>query len=299
MTQELTHNYDLRDGYEHILSGKVRDLFRTPQERILMVTSDRISAYDWVLPTEIPDKGRILNLISQWWFAQLQGLVFNHTTTSKVPKSVIGRAVVCEPLEMFPVECVVRGYLAGSGYADYVTTRKISGNGLPPGLKEGALLPKPLFTPATKAPVGEHDENITYDDVIVELGQEEAQELKRLSTAVYEYAAEISSRKGLILADTKCEFGVALGGKYQGQIILGDEILTPDSFRYWEKELWNPGGPQPSFDKQFVRDWLSSPESGWDKNSGEAPPPLPDEIVTKTRTKYVEAYERITGEKFE
>lgn len=299
MTQELTHNYDLPDGYEHILSGKVRDLFRTPQERILMVTSDRISAYDWVLPTEIPDKGRILNLISQWWFAQLQGLVFNHTTTSKVPKSVIGRAVVCEPLEMFPVECVVRGYLAGSGYADYVTTRKISGNGLPPGLKEGALLPKPLFTPATKAPVGEHDENITYDDVIVELGQEEAQELKRLSTAVYEYAAEISSRKGLILADTKCEFGVALGGKYQGQIILGDEILTPDSSRYWEKELWNPGGLQPSFDKQFVRDWLSSPESGWDKNSGEAPPPLPDEIVTKTRTKYVEAYERITGEKFE
>ncbi|HBK38893.1 MAG TPA: phosphoribosylaminoimidazolesuccinocarboxamide synthase [Actinobacteria bacterium] len=299
MTQELTHNYDLPDGYEHILSGKVRDLFRTPQERILMVTSDRISAYDWVLPTEIPDKGRILNLISQWWFAQLQGLVSNHTTTSKVPKSVIGRAVVCEPLEMFPVECVVRGYLAGSGYADYVTTRKISGNGLPPGLKEGALLPKPLFTPATKAPVGEHDENITYDDVIVELGQEEAQELKRLSTAVYGYGAEISSRKGLILADTKCEFGVALGGKYQGQIILGDEILTPDSSRYWEKELWNPGGPQLSFDKQFVRDWLSSPESGWDKNSGEAPPPLPDEIVAKTRTKYVEAYERITGEKFE
>ena len=299
MTQQLAHNYDLPDGYEHILSGKVRDLFRTPQERILMVTSDRISAYDWVLPTEIPDKGRILNLISQWWFAQLQGLVFNHTTTSKVPKSVTGRAVVCEPLEMFPVECVVRGYLAGSGYSDYLATRKISGNGLPPGLKEGALLPKPLFTPATKAPLGQHDENITYDDVIVELGQEEAQELKRLSTAVYEYAAEISSRKGLILADTKCEFGVALGGKYQGQIILGDEVLTPDSSRYWEKELWNPGGPQPSFDKQFVRDWLSSPESGWDKNSGEAPPPLPDEIVEKTRAKYVEAYERITGEKFE
>ena len=210
-----------------------------------------------------------------------------------------GRAVVCEPLEMFPVECVVRSYLAGSGYSDYLATRKISGNGLPPGLKEGALLPKPLFTPATKAPLGQHDENITYDDVTVELGQEEAQELKRLSTAVYEYAAEISSRKGLILADTKCEFGVALGGKYQGQIILGDEVLTPDSSRYWEKELWNPGGPQPSFDKQFVRDWLTSPESGWDKNSGEAPPPLPDEIVEKTRAKYVEAYERITGEKFE
>ncbi len=163
MTQQLAHNYDLPADYEHIYSGKVRDLFRTPQERILMVTSDRISAYDWVLPTEIPDKGRILNSISQWWFAQLQGLVFNHTTTSKVPKSVTGRAVVCEPLEMFPVECVVRGYLAGSGYSDYLATRKISGNGLPPGLKEGALLPKPLFTPATKAPLGQHDENITYD----------------------------------------------------------------------------------------------------------------------------------------
>jgi phosphoribosylaminoimidazole-succinocarboxamide synthase len=298
VTQKLSHNYDLPEDYVHIYSGKVRDIFRTPQDRLLMVTSDRISAYDWVLQTEIPDKGRILNSISQWWFGQLQGLVFNHTTTSKVPKSVAGRAVVCEPLEMFPVECVVRGYLAGSGYSDYLATRKISGNGLPPGLKDGALLPKPLFTPATKAPLGEHDVNITYDDVIVELGQEEAQELKRLSTAIYEYAADRVSRKGLILADTKFEFGIALGGKYQGQIILGDEALTPDSSRYWEKALWNPGGPQPSFDKQFVRDWLTSPESGWDKNSGEAPPPLPEEIVEKTRDKYIEAYERITGETF-
>ncbi|MCF8539745.1 MAG: phosphoribosylaminoimidazolesuccinocarboxamide synthase, partial [Candidatus Nanopelagicales bacterium] len=194
----MNTTYDLPEGYEHVYSGKVRDIYRNSQGRFLLITSDRISAYDWVLPTEIPDKGKILNGISQWWFAQLEGLVHNHTTTSKVPKSVEGRAVVCEPLDMFPVECVVRGYLAGSGYADYVRDRKICGQGLPPGLKDGALLPKPLFTPATKAAVGDHDVNITYDEVIVELGQEEAQELKRLSLSVYEYAAEKMARKGLI-----------------------------------------------------------------------------------------------------
>jgi len=295
----ITTNYDLPDGYEHVFSGKIRDIYRNSQGRFLLITSDRISAYDWVLPTEIPDKGRVLNGISQWWFSQLEGVVHNHTTTSKVPKSVEGRAVLCEPLEMFPVECVVRGYLAGSGYADYLRERKISGQGLPPGLKDGALLPKPLFTPATKAAIGEHDVSITYDELIVELGQEEAQELKRLSLSVYEYAAEKMLRKGLILADTKFEFGIALGGKYKDRIILGDEVLTPDSSRYWEKDQWNPGGAQPSFDKQFVRDWLTSPASGWSKDSGEAPPPLPPEIVEKTREKYVQAYERITGSKFE
>lgn len=295
----MTNKYDLPEEYEHVYSGKVRDIYRNTQGRFLLVTSDRISAYDWVLPTEIPDKGKILNGISQWWFAALEGLVPNHTTTSKVPKSVAGRAVVCEPLEMFPVECVVRGYLAGSGFADYLRERKICGQGLPPGLKDGALLPKPLFTPATKAAIGEHDINITYDEVIVELGQEEAQELKRMSLAVYEYAAEKVARRGLILADTKFEFGTALGGKYKGRIVLGDEVLTPDSSRYWERDEWSPGGAQPSFDKQYVRDWLTSPASGWDKNSGEAPPPLPDEIVEKTRAKYIEAFVRITGEKFE
>jgi len=295
----VTNKYDLPEEYEHVYSGKVRDIYRNTQGRFLLVTSDRISAYDWVLPTEIPDKGKILNGISQWWFAALEGLVPNHTTTSKVPKSVAGRAVVCEPLEMFPVECVVRGYLAGSGFADYLRERKICGQGLPPGLKDGALLPKPLFTPATKAAIGEHDINITYDEVIVELGQEEAQELKRMSLAVYEYAAEKVARRGLILADTKFEFGTALGGKYKGRIVLGDEVLTPDSSRYWERDEWSPGGAQPSFDKQYVRDWLTSPASGWDKNSGEAPPPLPDEIVEKTRAKYIEAFVRITGEKFE
>lgn len=292
-------NYNLPEGFEHVYSGKVRDIYKNVHGRYLIITSDRISAYDWVLPTEIPDKGKILNGISQWWFSALEGLVNNHTTTSKVPKVVEGRAVLCEPLDMFPVECVVRGYLAGSGYTDYVRDRKICGQGLPPGLKDGSRLPKPLFTPATKAAVGDHDINITYDEVIVELGQEEAQELKRQSLAVYEYAADRMSRKGLILADTKFEFGVALSGKNKGKIVVGDEVLTPDSSRYWEADRWEPGGPQPSFDKQFVRDWLTSPESGWDKNSGEAPPALPEEIVAKTREKYLEAYFRITGEKFE
>jgi phosphoribosylaminoimidazole-succinocarboxamide synthase len=299
VTSAIATQYELPEGYEHVYSGKVRDIYRNTQGRFLIITSDRISAYDWILPTEIPDKGRILNGISQWWFSQLEGLVHNHISSTKVPKSVQGRAVVCEPLEMFPTECVVRGYLAGSGYSDYVRERKICGQGLPPGLKDGALLPKPLFTPATKAAVGEHDINITYDELIVDLGQEEAQELKRLSLSIYEYAAEKVSRRGLILADTKFEFGIALGGKYKGQIVLGDEVLTPDSSRYWEADSWNPGGPQPSFDKQFVRDWLTSPESGWNKDSGEAPPELPQEVVEKTREKYVEAYERITGEKFE
>ena len=299
MTSAIATQYELPEGYEHVYSGKVRDIYRNTQGRFLIITSDRISAYDWILPTEIPDKGRILNGISQWWFSQLEGLVHNHISSTKVPKSVQGRAVVCEPLEMFPTECVVRGYLAGSGYSDYVRERKICGQGLPPGLKDGALLPKPLFTPATKAAVGEHDINITYDELIVDLGQEEAQELKRLSLSIYEYAAEKVSRRGLILADTKFEFGIALGGKYKGQIVLGDEVLTPDSSRYWKADAWSPGGPQPSFDKQFVRDWLTSPASGWDKDSEEAPPELPQEVVEKTREKYVEAYERITGDKFE
>jgi phosphoribosylaminoimidazole-succinocarboxamide synthase len=299
VTSAPVTQYELPEGYEHVYSGKVRDIYRNTQGRFLIITSDRISAYDWILPTEIPDKGRILNGISQWWFSQLEGLVHNHISSTKVPKSVQGRAVVCEPLEMFPTECVVRGYLAGSGYSDYVRERKICGQGLPPGLKDGSLLPKPLFTPATKAAVGEHDVNITYDELIVDLGQEEAQELKRLSLSIYEHAAEKVSRRGLILADTKFEFGIALGGKYKGQIVLGDEVLTPDSSRYWEAGTWTPGGPQPSFDKQFVRDWLTSPASGWSKDSGEAPPELPQEVIEKTREKYVEAYERITGEKFE
>ena len=291
-------DYGLGPEYEHVYSGKVRDLYRTPDGRLLFVASDRISAYDWVLPTPIPDKGRVLTALSSWWFKRLEGVVPNHKASGKIPKAVAGRAMVCEPLDMLPVECVVRGYLAGSGLTDYLAQGSICGNGLPPGLKDGSLLPKPIFTPATKAELGEHDENVTFDEVIVTIGQEEAQELKRMSLLVYEFAQEIARERGLILADTKLEFGFARSGKNAGRIVLADEVLTPDSSRYWSADTWHPGGPQPSFDKQFVRDWLTSPESGWDRRSDTPPPPLPDEVVEQTRAKYVEAYERITGEAF-
>lgn len=289
-------NYDLPTDYTHVYSGKVRDLYRTPDGRLLFIASDRISAYDWVLPSLIPDKGRILTQLSLWWFDRLTDIVPNHVTTAAVPESVRGRAMVCEPLEMFPVECVARGYLSGSGLKDYQATGRIGGNGLPPGLVDGSLLPKPLFTPATKAALGEHDVNITYDEVIVMLGQEEAQELKRLTMAIYERAALMAADVGLILADTKFEFGIAQSGKHRGSIVLGDEVLTPDSSRYWDADLWQPGGSQPSFDKQFVRDWLMSPEAQW--NRVDPPPALPEAVIEQTRAKYIDAYERITGERF-
>jgi phosphoribosylaminoimidazole-succinocarboxamide synthase len=202
--------------------------------------------------------------------------------------------MICSNLDMFPVECVVRGYLAGSGLSEYREKASVCGVNLPPGLKDGSRLPKTIFTPATKAPMGEHDENVTFDEVVATIGQEEAQLLRRFSLAVYERAAEIADDRGLILADTKFEFGT----RPDGTIVLADEILTPDSSRYWPAESWDPGHPQPSFDKQYVRDWLTSPDSGWDRNSGEAPPPLPEDVVEKTRQKYIEAYERLTGKRF-
>lgn len=299
MTTIPVTDYGLPEGYTHVYSGKVRDLYRTPDERLLFIASDRISAYDWVLPTTIPDKGRILTKLSLWWFQMLEGVVPNHLETTAVPKVVAGRAMICEPLEMLPVECVVRGYLAGSGLADYNATRQICGNGLPPGLVDGSPLPKPIFTPATKAAIGDHDENVTFDEVVITIGQEEAQELKRLSLDIYRRADALAHQRGLILADTKFEFGFGTTGKNKGKIVLADEVLTPDSSRYWPLDQWEPGHAQPSFDKQFVRDWLTSPASGWDKNSDTPPPPLPDEIVEKTRAKYIEAYEIMTGEKFE
>ncbi|MFM7598779.1 MAG: phosphoribosylaminoimidazolesuccinocarboxamide synthase [Actinomycetota bacterium] len=292
------NDYGLPDGYRHIYSGKVRDLVEAPGGRILFVASDRISAYDWVLPTPIPDKGRILTQLSLWWFDRLEGVVLNHVESTQVPAAVRGRAMLCQRLEMMPVECVVRGYLAGSGLTEYNETRSICGNGLPPGLVDGSKLPKAIFTPATKAPMGEHDVNVTYDETIVLIGQEEAQDLKRMSLDVYRRASAIAEERGLILADTKFEFGIATAGRYKGRMVLADEVLTPDSSRYWPADQWAPGGPQPSFDKQFVRDWLTSPASGWDRHSGEPPPPLPDEVVEKTRAKYVEAYERLTGREF-
>ena len=290
--------YDLPEGFTHVYSGKVRDLYRTPDDRLLFVASDRISAYDWVLPTPIPDKGRILTQLSLWWFDQLQGVVATHVASGNVPAAVRGRAMICERLDMIPVECVIRGYLTGSGLADYQRTGSICGVGLPPGLKDGSLLPKPIFTPATKAAVGEHDENVTFDEVVIAIGQEEAQEIRRLSLDVYRRAEATARERGLILADTKFEFGIGVTGKHAGRIVLADEVLTPDSSRYWPAADWQPGGPQPSFDKQFVRDWLTSPASGWDRTGTEPPPPLPDEVVERTRAKYVEAYERLTGETF-
>jgi phosphoribosylaminoimidazole-succinocarboxamide synthase len=290
-------DYDLPEGFEFIGSGKVRDLFRTPDGRLLFVASDRISAFDWILPTLIPDKGRILTGLSTWWFNLLPEIP-SHATGAAVPATVRGRAMVCEQLEMLPVECVVRGYLAGSGLADYRDRGSICGVGLPPGLREGSELPKPIFTPATKAAVGEHDVNVTFDEVMAAIGQEEAQELKRLSLEVYRRAQGRCAKAGLILADTKFEFGIGIRGRHAGQVVLADEILTPDSSRFWDHDTWLPGGPQPSFDKQIVRDWLTSPASGWAKDSGDPPPPLPDEVVERTRARYVQAYERITGEAF-
>lgn len=298
MTSAPAPDYGLGPEYVHIYSGKVRDLYSTPDDRLLFVASDRISAYDWVLPTLIPDKGRILTALSKWWFKRLEGVVPNHVASGRIPKAVAGRAMVCERLDMLPIECVVRGYLSGSGLTDYLAQGSICGNGLPPGLKDGSLLPKHLFTPATKAAIGDHDENVTFDEVIVEIGQEEAQEIKRMSLAIYEVALETARERGLILADTKFEFGFARSGKNAGRIVLADEVLTPDSSRYWSEATWSPGGPQPSFDKQFVRDWLTSPESGWDKSSNTPPPPLPEHVVEQTRAKYIEAYEILTGETF-
>lgn len=297
MTAPLV-DYGLPAEYEHVYSGKVRDLFSTPGDRLLFIASDRISAYDWVLPTLIPDKGTILTKLSLWWFEQLADIVPSHVSRASAPALIRERAMVCERLDMFPVECVVRGYLAGSGLADYRATQKICGQGLPPGLKDGSRLPKPIFTPATKAEVGEHDMNITFDEVVIAIGQEEAQQLRRISLAVYERADAIAREQGLILADTKFEIGLGRSGKYAGDYVLADEVLTPDSSRYWPADQWEPGHVQPSFDKQFVRDWLTSPESGWDKDSQTPPPELPVHIVEQTRAKYVEAYERLTGEVF-
>jgi phosphoribosylaminoimidazole-succinocarboxamide synthase len=280
-------------GAVHVHSGKVRDLYRLPDGTLLMVASDRISAYDFVLETPIPDKGRILTQLSLWWFERLADLAPHHVVSTDVPNEVRGRAVVCEPLSMYPVECVARGYLAGSGLVDYRATGEVCGVPLPPGLEDGSRLDAPIFTPATKAELGEHDENVSYDDVAGRIGAARAAELRDLTIIVYRRAEGIAKERGIVLADTKLEFGA----RADGTTVLADEVLTPDSSRFWPAESWQPGRPQPSYDKQFVRDWLTSPASGWDRHSGEPPPPLPDEVVARTRAKYVEAYERLTGER--
>lgn len=282
------------DGLRRLHSGKVRDLYETADGLLLMVASDRISAFDFVLPTPVPDKGRILTQLSLWWFDQLADLVPNHVLSTGVPAEVAGRAMLCRRLDMFPVECVARGYLTGSGLADYSSSGTVCGHALPPGLVDGSELPEPLFTPATKAALGEHDENVTYDDVVRTVGEQPAAELRRLTLAVYDRARTVALDRGIVLADTKLEFGRT----GDGRVLLADEVLTPDSSRFWPADQWQPGRPQASYDKQFVRDWLTSPASGWDRAGGDPPPPLPDEVVDATRARYVDAYERLTGRPF-
>ncbi|MEU7254974.1 phosphoribosylaminoimidazolesuccinocarboxamide synthase [Streptomyces rimosus] len=282
-------------GLTHLHTGKVRDLYQNAAGDLIMVASDRISAFDWVLPTEIPDKGRVLTQLSLWWFDQLADLIPNHVLSTELPPGAPadweGRTTVCKSLAMIPVECVARGYLTGSGLVEYQQTRTVCGLALPEGLTDGSELPAAIFTPATKAAVGEHDENVPYEEVARQIGAETAAQLRQATLAVYGRARDIARERGIVLADTKFEFG------FDGaeQLTLADEVLTPDSSRFWPADTWEPGRAQPSFDKQFVRDWLTSPASGWDRGSEQPPPPLPQETVDRTRAKYIEAYERLTG----
>ncbi|WKD33874.1 phosphoribosylaminoimidazolesuccinocarboxamide synthase [Streptomyces xanthophaeus] len=284
-------------GLVHLHTGKVRDLYRDEDGRLVMVASDRMSAFDWVLPTEIPDKGRVLTQLSLWWFDQLADLVPNHVISTDLPAGApadwAGRTLICKNLDMVPVECVARGYLTGSGLVEYDQTRTVCGLALPEGLVDGSELPAPIFTPAAKAAVGEHDENVSYEEVARTAGAETAALLRQTTLAVYTRAREIARERGIILADTKFEFGF---DPKDGTLVAADEVLTPDSSRFWPADQWEPGRSQPSFDKQYVRDWLTSPESGWDRK-GELPPPaLPAEVVARTSAKYIEAFERLTGQ---
>jgi phosphoribosylaminoimidazole-succinocarboxamide synthase len=282
-------------GYRHVYSGKVRDLYEPldGSAEVLVVASDRVSAYDWVLPTPIPGKGAVLTALTLWWFERLADLVPTHLVSAQdVPQAVRGRAMRCRRLQMVPVECVARGYLTGSGLVDYRATGSVCGIALPAGLTDGSRLPEALFTPASKAPQGEHDENISFADVVALVGADEADALRATTLAVYTRAEQVARACGLIVADTKLEFGHAEPG---GPLVLGDEVLTPDSSRFWPSERWQPGRAQPSFDKQYVRDWLSSPASGWDRHGGQPPPSLPPEVVERTQARYVEAYRRLTG----
>ena len=277
-------------GWRPLKSGKVRDLYINDAGEILLVASDRISAYDWIMPTPIPEKGRLLTQLSLFWFDKLSNIVPNHVLSTDVPAEVSGRAIICKSLEIFPVECVARGYLAGSGWSEYQANQSICGVALPSGLVDGSELSMPIFTPATKAEVGAHDENISFEKAGSIIGLAQIRELERLTLALYSTAREYARGRGIIIADTKFEFGL----DSHGVITLADEVLTPDSSRFWPAESWRPGGAQPSYDKQYLRDWLTS--IGWDKQS--PPPPLPDEVVEKTRARYGEAYAALTGEKF-
>lgn len=284
-------------------SGKVRRLYALPDAvdtadgrapgRLLMVATDAISAFDHVLASTIPDKGAVLTKLSLWWFGQLADLIPHHVVSTDVPGPVTGRALVTERLDMVPVECVVRGYLTGSGWAEYVRSGTVTGIALPAGLRDGDRLPEPIFTPAIKAELGEHDENVPFSRIVELHGEALADALREASLRIYARAEQVARERGVILADTKFEFGL----RPDGTLVLGDEVLTPDSSRFWDAQQWEPGGVQPSFDKQFVRDWLAH-ESGWDKGGNTLPPPLPASVVAATRDRYVEAYTRLTGHSF-
>ena len=279
-------------SYAHIASGKVRDIYEIDDNTLLMVVSDRISAYDHALEPAIPDKGRVLTATSKFFFDAID--FPNHLAgpldDERIPEEVLGRAMVVQKLDMLPFECVARGYLTGSGLKEYQASGSVCGVELPEGLTEASRLPEPIFTPATKAEQGEHDENVSFDVVVDKLGRERAEELRDATLRIYSTAAALAEEKGIILADTKFEFGV----DKHGTLVLADEVLTPDSSRYWPADTYEEGKVQPSFDKQYVRDWLTN--SGWDKES--TPPRLPDDVVQATRARYVEAFERLSGTTF-
>ena len=296
-------------GYAHVYSGKVRELYApidestgaARQDQLLLVATDRISAYDYILDSEIPDKGKVLTQLSLWWFEQLTDIIPNQVISTQVPDAVAGRAVLVQRLEMVPVECIGRAYLTGSGLTEYNQTSSVCGVPLPPGLQDGSLLPSPIFTPSTKAPIGEHDQPMTFAEVEAQIGMPLAARVRDLTIAILARGNEIAADRGILLADTKVEFGLdASRPDAEGNptVVLADEVLTPDSSRFWPAASWHPGRAQASYDKQFVRDWLTSSASGWDRSSGATPPALPDDIIDATRSKYIEAFESLTGRSF-
>ncbi|MDR7302146.1 phosphoribosylaminoimidazolesuccinocarboxamide synthase [Haloactinomyces albus] len=282
------------EEYPRIAAGKIRQLYAVDDEHLLMVASDRISAYDHVLSTPIPDKGRVLTAMSVFWFELLRDEIGTHLVSAddpRIPNEVRGRALLVRRLSMLPVECVARGYLTGSGLLEYRRTGTVCEVSLPDGLTEASRLPEPIFTPATKAELGDHDENVSFEAVAHTVGRQRAEQLREKTLRLYRRAAEHAESRGVVLADTKFEFGISA----EGALVLGDEVLTPDSSRYWPADDHEVGRAQSSFDKQYVRDWLTSPASGWDRSSDLPPPELPGDVVDATRARYIEAYTRITG----
>ena len=291
------------DGWRHVYSGKVRNLYEPAEtepgqsETLLVVATDRISAFDHILSPGIPDKGKILTQLSLWWFERLADEIAapNHVVSTDVPTAVAGRAMIVQRLSMFPIEAIARGYLTGSGLAEYRAHGTVTGIQLPAGLVDGSKLEPAIFTPSAKAEVGEHDENIPFAEMVDRIGQEPAEDIRTKTLELYTTAERIARAAGIILADTKIEFGTDA----DGVITLGDEVLTPDSSRFWDAETYQPGRSQESFDKQFVRDWLASEASGWNQDSDTSPPALPDEVVEKTAQRYREAFRRLTGRAFD